>query len=78
MAANEMTCPCCGKPMREGRIYGGNRLCWRPAGGLPVLLKGAVPRGGVPLPGKFSYARGQDAPAFYCPDCGKLLMDVDR
>lgn len=78
MATHERTCPYCGKPMREGHIYSSNRLCWRPSGSIPGLLRGSMPEGSVPLPGAFGYVRGQDAPAFYCPDCGKLLMDVGR
>ena len=72
----ERTCPYCGKPMREGRMHSDNRLCWRPSNGFGTLLRGSMPEDGVPLPGAFGYVRGQDAPAFYCQGCGKILLDV--
>lgn len=58
-----MECPHCGKEMRKGRLSGGrDYVYWKDAGpdAEPVRLTGFA----------------QEAQAFYCPECRKVILDV--
>jgi hypothetical protein len=67
-----MNCPYCQKEMREGGIPAQrDRVLWRSA----ASELGAVDQ--VPL-SNMPWLTGQQAPAFYCPDCQVVLVPVPK
>lgn len=60
-----MDCPFCGKEMKEGKIPSRDHLRWVDS------AEEGVWGGGIRLSGTF-----QEAQAFFCPDCRRIVMPV--
>ena len=68
-----MKCPYCNKQMEAGYIKTPNHASkWTPAKGSNPLTKWA---NGVRFVG-YSHITGTRIPAEYCPECGKVIINV--
>jgi len=72
-----MICPYCNKEMKPGSIDVYDTLSWSPEGeSRPGTTKYSIADGGIKL-AKYHLLFAASKAAFYCPDCKKIILDVD-
>ena len=73
-----MTCPYCNQEMKLGSIQADNLLSWTPEGESPKgATRWAKSSKSIVL-AKYFLLSPAVVDAFYCPNCQKIIIDVDN
>jgi len=75
-----MKCPYCDKEMKKGTIHNSREvLCWIPQGEKRSSWVSAhTTSPNAVLIADLTAFKGAKAPAGYCPDCQKIILDLDK
>lgn len=73
-----MECPYCNKKMLKGSIDVYDTLSWSPEGqSRKGLSKYSIARNGILL-ARYFLLSAASKEAFFCPECNKIIIDVNK
>ena len=73
-----MECPYCKHVMKRGRIQSGNLLSWTPEGESSMGVSRWSKSPNSIVLANCSLLWGSEVDAFYCPNCKKIIINVDN
>lgn len=73
-----MECPYCNYVMKSGRIQSGNLLSWTPEGESSMGISRWTKSPNSIVLAECSVLWGAAVDAFYCPNCQKIIINVDN